>query len=66
MNIGRLELCEKRSIHHGGTTTYGFLAKIPLIIKLEGKMGGAMATAFVFLLLLLMFGALGFIFGNFD
>jgi hypothetical protein len=29
-------------------------------------MGGAMTTVFVFLLLLLMFGALGLMFGNFD
>jgi hypothetical protein len=37
-----------------------------LFTKLEEKMGGAVTTAFVFLLLLLMFGALGFMFGNFD
>jgi len=29
-------------------------------------MGGAITTALVFLLLLLMFGALGFMFGNLD
>jgi hypothetical protein len=29
-------------------------------------MGGTMTTALVFLLLLLTFGALGFMFGNFD
>lgn len=29
-------------------------------------MGSAITTAFIFVLLLLMFGALGFIFGDFD
>ncbi len=41
------------------------VAEIPLSIW-EGEMGGAITTAFVFLLLLLMFGVLGFMFGNFD
>jgi hypothetical protein len=65
MIIGLLRTLEKRTIHHGETFSQGLLAKI-LTGKLEGKMGGAITTAFVFLLLLLMFGALGFIFGNFN
>jgi len=64
MIIGLLRTLQKRTIHQGERLSRGLLAKI-LIGKMEGKMGGAITTAFVFVLLLLMFGALGFIFGNF-
>jgi len=66
MNFGLLRSRQKRTTHHGGTSSQGLVGKVLSGKKLEGKMGGAVTTACVFLLLLLMFGALGFMFGNFD
>jgi hypothetical protein len=66
MNFGLLRSRWKRTIHHGRASSEGLIGKVLSGKKLEGKMGGAVTTAFAFLLLLLMFGALGFMFGNFD